>query len=416
MILLVALFPVQAAIESAMEDKAGIVRFTDELTTLLALAAIAVLAAVRPRRYALPALPATTPLLLFIAVCVLSAVVHTVAPLQALVGMYDYLKGFLALYAIAALPWTERHMRLFLRLIVIVFLVVAALAVIGEFQALLTGKSLWVDVEKTKRLGAYRVYSFLGRGNINYLGMYSLLIFTVVGGIEKGWVRQAVRVLALVVVYLTFSRQAWLGLAAIGVARRRGLLPLALIPVAGAAAITLAGQEHYDADVYYRTYAATQAFGLLQEHPLIGVGPGRFGSLASILFQPELYRNWPLFFRGMIERMGSIDSYWMSSVTETGVLGLSFYLGAFVALSTYLRRLAKRLGDTRLASMLQGLSAYGWAIVAMGAFSGLNKAFVLLTFMALCGGCISVAGQKIQAACKREGCRQVVMSGWPEPY
>ncbi len=200
--------------------------------------------------------------------------------------------------------------------------------------------------------------------------------------------------IVLMLIFLTLSRQAWMGLVIMMILlNRRWMLPAVLlsIPVVVVAILT---QKHFSPDIYYRSFAYLEALKLFATSPLFGVGPGMFGGVVSVLFDSPYYEGWPDAFMEMVQRMGSLDAFWPVVLAETGLVGLISYIFIWRGLYRKIRNsslIFKIKENTVLYNLGAVLKAYVVALVFMCFVTGLNKPFVVYTFFALCGMYISLS-------------------------
>lgn len=185
-----------------------------------------------------------------------------------------------------------------------------------------------------------------------------------------------------------------MGLAVMMAAMRKVLLIPGLILV-GLIVYMALTEVHIitDAEKYLRLFAYKEAFSLFRNHPVLGVGPGMFGGLASILFNSPYYNYWPTHFKDFVFNMGSVDSFWPVILAETGILGFIAYLMIFITLCTWLSNAARwyrTFDDTYMAALGKVARNYTLAVIIMCFFTGLNNPFVTYTFFSLCGIYLSV--------------------------
>ncbi len=373
-----------------------LVAYSDEMSTLLMFGVLVTFVALRPRLYTfrMMELPTTIPLLLFVTVASFSMMFNSVSPLQGIFGIYDVVKNILVFYVFATLRWRREEFLSFVFWMKVIVIILAVTGIIAEILAVAgidpsLNPLVRMAGEHKKRLGLDRVISITGGGGVNYLGMYSLLGLFLIYATTKGKLKRFLGMFStLGLIFLTFSRQTWMGLLAMMVLTKRKLIWPGLLIIVGIAAMTLPSVERLTPELYYRSFTYFEAFRVFLDHPVIGAGPGMFGGLASVLFRSPYYNEWPTFYRNMMYNLGSLDAFWPSILAELGVLGFLAYFYIWTALYRRISSISlwyKSNADTDLYNIGRVLKNYVVALVIMCFFTGLNKPFVIYTFFALCG-------------------------------
>ncbi len=370
------------------------IAYSDELSTLLLIAILFTFIALKPKvyRFRILEIPITKPFSWFILVACLSMVWNSVPILQAMFGIYDFTKSILVFYVFATLRWHRDEFISFIFWIKVVILILAIIGLVGQILVIAgfdPGLVVRTAGEHKKRLGLDRVVSLTGTGGVNYLGMYSLLGLFLFYGTTKNKVKRYLgMIITVTLIFMTFSRQTWMGLFAMMVLTKRKLILPGILIVAGIAVMTLPSIGRYNPELYYRSFTYMQALNIFIDHPVIGAGPGMFGGLASVMFNSPYYDDWPNFFRGMMFRLGSLDAFWPAVFAELGFLGFWTYYLMWSALHQRIVKLSnwfKFNNDLDLYNIGTILKNYLVALVIMCFFTGLNKPFVIYTFFALCG-------------------------------
>jgi hypothetical protein len=394
-VFLVVLYaPVELFVQKWLPDTIGAAsRFVSEALLLFILAALFTerLLLYKPWKRT----PLDVPLFIFISVGVLSALVNQVPPLVAVLGLRILLRYVLLFYLVVQIGFSRKATR---RLIVAMLGVASVVFGIGLAQALI-GPSLTevLHVAETKvgttvlresvssgvslARGRY-IFSTLGRYDM--LGQYTVIILLLLLALYLYYPRRRgiLRWLILttgICLLLTMSRQSWLAMyAALWswalLSKKKwaiGLLPLLLlVPVTLVGMAYLfphlvryyPGSELVQATILTRSlemfsseyfevsaYSAGRLYVLryvgqriLQLVPLLGFGPGRFGSLTATYFQFSAAES-----LGMAEGQVRLvnDVNWISILGQYGLIGTLAFLVMFVALWRYARRMYKRLSD-----------------------------------------------------------------------
>ncbi len=368
------------------------ISYSDEVTTVILLAVLLTFIALKPHSFNIIDVGITKPLLFFIAAGFFSILWNGVYVVQGAFGVYNFIKNIIVVYLFASLKWNKEDLLDFIGCIKVVVIFLAVAGIVGEGLALY-GIDPWglvVFEETTKRLGLYRVVSFAGFGNQNYLGMYAVLclflIYTTTENVSK---RRLQMTIVLVLIFLTLSRQAWMGLVIMMILlNRRWVLPaILLFPLIGLV-IILFQSSFFN----YRVFAYIEALRLFATQPLFGVGPGMFGSVASVIFDSPYYEDWPDAFKRFIYTNKSIDAFWPVVLAETGLVGLISYIFVWRGLYRKIRSVSYKIKENIMLFRLGAvLRAYIVALVFMCFTTGFNKPFVVYTFFALCGMYISIS-------------------------
>ena len=177
--------------------------------------------------------------------------------------------------------------------------------------------------------------------------------------------------------------------------KKRLIVPGLLIPIT-IALMTLYGSESYDPEIYYRSFTYLESVRLLQENPIFGAGAGMFGGLASILFESPIYDDCPEYFRNMVNRMGSIDTFWpviWGELVILGVIAFSLIWFSFFKGLVWMSNWFKKMGDVQMYNIGRVLKYYVLALFVMCFGTGLNAPFVVFTFFGLVGIYISLYRQ-----------------------
>ena len=105
-----------------------------------------------------------------------------------------------------------------------------------------------------------------------------------------------------------------------------------------------------------RTLFVLQSLPIIRDHPLLGVGPGRFGGAVAFNYGTPIYHEYgfePLFWN---PAQRTVDNFWLHLLVETGVVGVAAFLAAALIPGVRIVGAARRsLGWRRI--MLGGIAA-----------------------------------------------------------
>lgn len=325
--------------------------------------------------------PLELPLIIFVLIGLTSAWLNRVPLVIAILGLRLWLRYVILFYVVTLLDWPAQSQERFLLGLVVIAVVEAGL---GLLQAA-GGRTIaqWFaapDVElggqviqqiQAELVGA-KISGTLGRYDRfgNYLMLMLLLAIALLPSLpSKGRGRLSAGIVIIAAaLLLSFSRQAWLGvaagLAAIAVLEKRSyitLMTLALLAIvliillvgeiptsstAGGNPATVITRLLEPFSPYY--WQALYSVGgrmyyifvigpkLLQTSPWLGLGPGRFASLVTRLYPTPVYQDLDIPQR-FADNFAS-DIQWMAILGQVGLLGLI----AFVWMLVRLTRLAYR--------------------------------------------------------------------------
>lgn len=357
-------------------------RYGPEIGVYVMLGAVLWGRAVSGRRPWFRRTPLDLPAAIFVAVALLSAVVNGTPPLLVAHGLRWLLRYLVVYYLVVHLDWTADRRR---RWIGALLAVAGLQAVIAILQSA-AGKPAWdllaADYSKrgwvtdeVKLDPNYRRGVFATMGSYFALGTFLSLWITV--ALAQFWSTARRRWLAAaallgVGLFLSYSRQAALGLmiAALALAwmfgRRAllaGVLILVLVYLGAGAWVFLTDayipgsnidrpvherflgpftREYWRIDYTFRgrSYLLFDVGGrLLRDAPLLGEGPGMFGTQASLTYGSPVYQ------RLKIDPRNLFDVYWIDVLGQVGLLGVLAFLGLLWGAGAAARRRARAASD-----------------------------------------------------------------------
>lgn len=317
----------------------------------------------------------------FVLLSLASAVLNGVPAVQAVAGIGFTLDavglfvlarivGFTPLQARLAIGW------------VIALALLAALVITA--QALLSPHLLGLSAIQGRYGELYRLAAFFGDPNTLAAFLSAAIPFALFGatGLSSTRGRRlalAGAALLLLALWLSFSRGGWLGavggfaLAALVLDRRALRLGLVVMVVTLAAAMfmprnllcdtceerpDLLGSTFGRVDTIgegrdLRTLFALNALPIIGDHPVLGVGPGRYGGAAADIFGTPVYARYGTDELFVNPSQRTVDDFWLHLLVESGVVGLVVFGGMIGAtLQPMLRSARTASGPRRM--MLAG--------------------------------------------------------------
>ncbi len=286
----------------------------------------------------------------FILVSLASALLNGVPAVQAIAGI-GFTLDAVALFVLARIVgFGPRHALMAIGAFV-GLVVVGAVVALG--QALLSPHFLGLSALAGRFGEPYRLASFFGDPNVFAAFLSAAIPILLFGASELKTPRgrraaMAAAVLLLLALWLSFSRGGWLGaiggfaIASLLLDRRalrigvvvgifafavalvmpRDLLfkdPTAHRPDLFNATIGRVGAIGEGADL--RTLLIANAVPILADHPLVGVGPGRYGGAAADLFGTPIYRQYGTDLLLKDPSQKTVDDFWLHLLVESGVVG-----------------------------------------------------------------------------------------------
>lgn len=96
---------------------------------------------------------------------------------------------------------------------------------------------------------------------------------------------------------------------------------------------------------------------IIRDHPVLGVGPGRYGGAVATIFPSAVYEE----YGAALGRFRTVHNYWLHLAGEVGVLGLSLFATAIAGLFLRMRKAAREANTARFVILAGAASA---AVVA----------------------------------------------------
>ena len=349
---------------------------------------------------------------LFVAVCVLSAIVNRVPPHVAGLGIVMTIDALAIFVVWRALRPSEDAAW---RAVIAVVLAALVVAIIGIGQIVLDADLLGF-ARSQNRSDIGRVTSFLGNPNIAGLVLAFCVPFPLFAAARPSsermrWVWGAAGFVLVLALVLTFSRGAWaaagigmvvggllidwraLALFVVLAAASFALLPVlpqadpvavapAATPIASPPApeatpaptprptpppaIRLGGKHRLNSEES-RLYFLNNGLEVVADHPALGVGPGRYGGAVARIFPSPVHDEYATEF-GVLR---TVHNFWLHLTAEVGVAGVTVFLAIVVALLVRFVRAARRSGGSRFV-VLAGAAT---SLVVIGANNATEMLF-----------------------------------------
>ncbi|MGZ8475244.1 MAG: O-antigen ligase family protein [Candidatus Limnocylindria bacterium] len=301
--------------------------------------------------------PVTALLGAFSLLAVLSTLVNAVPPHVAVLGLVFTLDAATLFFLPRLVPWTRRQMVMAVGAFVAI---VVAAALVALAQAILRPDLLGLYVMTGQFGELYRLAAFIGDPNvlgafINAAAPFALLAATNLESQRHRRIAVGIAFLLMLILWLTFSRGAWLAMAVSTVfvlawyGRRTLVLAVAILAVSFLTAnfmprdLILNGEGGVRPNVIGSTFGRVGAVGegrdlrikfvqnavpIIADHPLIGVGPGRWGGAVAYDFRSPVYQEYGTDEVFNLYPQRTVDNFWLHLLVESGFLGVAAFVAA----------------------------------------------------------------------------------------
>jgi len=293
--------------------------------------------------------PVTAGIVAFATIGLVSAAINGVPAQIALIGLIFTLDATVLFFLPRLTGYTLRQSIWAIGTLVAIVLASALLAV---GQALLSPRILGLEPVRGRFGELHRLASIFGDPNVfgAFLVAAAPFVLLMAVHLPSPRLRRLAGVVAFVLIlalWLSFSRGAWIAIvlgvgAVLAIIDRRALLLGLVICVVsfGTAVVMprdlLAPQQGERPELIdstidrvgtiglggdLRTLFILNAVPIIRDHPLLGVGPGRYGGAVANNYGTPIYEEYgtDVLFWNPLQR--TVDNFWLHILVETGIVG-----------------------------------------------------------------------------------------------
>ena len=317
-------------------------------------------------------------------------------------GILDYVKNFLIIPALFLAAVSERRIVSLYKILHYLALLLCIVAIWQE-TAFLLGLPVWaLGVAKTTvRFGLLRTPSLMGHPNV--FGLYALLFFVLDFSLHRCLRWQSL--LLLSAVFLSVSRMVWVAsfvcsllllIHGKGKVAKIMLVVMVGLVIFATPLFLLSATGELGSELSFRGYALGKSLQVWADHPVIGVGPGMYGGVISVLFDSPVYREYDFshyWFRTYVSKIRSLDQFWPQILAEMGLAGTVSFGFVLLGLWWITRKASTATRSPFPKGILSGLSIVPLIIGIYLFGSGLNLTGFLLTYSILLGLCLGMRNE-----------------------
>jgi O-antigen ligase len=321
--------------------------------------------------------PVTLGLIAFALVAAVSALVNGVPPQVAALGLIFTLDAAALFFLPRLVGFTLRQALYAVGAIVAIVLGSALLAIA---QAVLSPHILGLEPSRGRFGELHRLASHFGDPNVfgTFLVVavpFVLLMATRLPTPSLRRISGAIAFVLILALWLSFSRGAWLAMI-LGVGtvlaiidRRTVLLGLVISVVAFGTAVVMPrdllvqrspGEARPDITSStikrietiglggdLRTLFVLNAIPIVRDHPLVGVGPGRYGGSVANAYETPIYEEYGTdrLFWNPLQR--TVDNFWLHILVEMGIVGFLILLATAMTPGLQILATARRVHGLR---------------------------------------------------------------------
>ncbi|GAB4534056.1 MAG: hypothetical protein Fur0020_00360 [Thermodesulfovibrionia bacterium] len=346
------------------------------------------------------------PVFIFIAVGLVSGIKNENPLFVTILGLFDYLKNFLPLFIYAAFIKDFKEIKRLFNIILIVAVGLSVVAIFQELWALSNRYIFQPDKDYTNllwRLGIFRTPSLMVDPSV--FGLYCVMVLTVYLNIyNKPYHLYTIPLITGVL--MSVSRIAYTGFVLLGLSQIiRGqkwfialLIPMFILMIVIFSIEDINVLKYLDIDrqfllygdealIDFRDTAKEGAIQIWREHLLIGAGPGSYGGIVSVKYNPSIYERYklPSDFVFHLKMQGSIDQFWLQLLAECGITGIVSFTMFLVSIIIVLLILKIWASSEEVSALFSGLIVITLIIFIYSLYSGLNLTPILFTYSAFTG-------------------------------
>ncbi len=347
-----------------------------------------------------------SPVLIFITIGLISGIKNGNPLFVTTLGIFDYIKNFLPLFIYASFIKDFKEFKKLFNIVLIVAVVLGVIAIFQELWALSDRYIFQPHREYTSllwRLGIFRTPSLMVDPSV--FGLYCVMILTVYLSMNNK-PRYFYTIPLITGVLTSVSRIAYTGFILLGLSQiLKGqrwfialLIPMVILMIVIFSIEDINIFKYLDINrqfllygdealINFRDTAREGAILIWKEHFLIGAGPGSYGGIVSIKYNPSVYGRYklPSDFVYHLKEHGSIDQFWPQLLAECGVVGIISFTMFLVAIVVVLLILKIWASSDEVSGLFTGLLVITIIIFIYSLYSGLNLTPILFTYSAFAG-------------------------------
>ncbi len=365
--------------------------------------------------------------LILICICgIISTLINGNSLLVTILGTFDYIKNFLAIFIYAVFFRTiPEFKRVFQHLfnIAIFFGIIALIQftwAMGSVYILgksITDESVYIfsnlytyDTVAHRndiwRYGIFRANAIVAGTYV--LGLYNLLILTIYFyTARKMNIKGVIPIISGIIACA--SRMVYGGIIfvlSLRFLKARTIIILILISITVMTAFIVMNEEFSIPEILQsympineegidmnniRMYTRHKAIEIWSDHPFWGVGAGMFGGIVASKYNSYIYQEYNVSQLKYIVSIGGIEQFWFQVLAELGIMGVLIYCSLFINLFVMFYILRKQADGEEVKGLFSALMVYLGCILIYSLGSGINIAPCLYVYCAFAGiglGCV----------------------------
>lgn len=311
-------------------------------------------------------------------------------------GTFDYLKNFSFLFAGYYIFRSRRLLLISYKTLTTIAIICVIVAVSQEILFLLGKISAPTALI---RFGLMRTPSLLGHPNL--YGLYIFLVFTIRLFLKRKI--DFLNILFLIGIFLSISRFVWISTIFILFVYTMNfgkffykfafLFLFIGFSFFSLPYFLLHTSHELLTQNFFRGYALYKSIEIWNDNKILGVGPGMFGGVVSIIFNSPIYYKYDFSYHwfNFMKNFNSIDQFYPQLLAETGILGfLSFIYILFILFKNPRIIYKKRTRYDFFSNFIYSLSWVPLGLILYLFGSGLNMVAFLIPYFLLLGISIGV--------------------------